>query len=583
MSEAGALRDGVAEAARLPATESWDVAVVGGGAAGLTAASVAAAEGCTVVLLEQAAVVGGTTAISGGMVWIPCSGKAAAGQRADSLDAARTYLERVLPPGDRRRLEAFLAWGPEAVRDLEARTALRLQAVVPYPDYYPDRPGATAGGRVLEPAPYDARALGDAFALLRDPLPEFTLFGGMMVSRADIPQFRRAARSPRAAFAVARLLLRYGVQRLRARRGTTLYLGNALAARLLQSALDGGVAVRTGITVERLCTDADGRVGGVVAVDAGGARREIGCRRGVILATGGLSRDPALRARYVPAEAGDVTAAIDPGRAPRGARLAADIGARLSDASEQGAFWVPASLFQRADGSRGVFPHTVTDRAKPGLIAVGRDGRRFVNEAVSYHEFVKAQLASGDLAIPAWLLCDRRFLWTYGLGKVKPFARSVRGEVAGGYLRRGDSIGALAGAIGVPAGALVQTVDSYNRHARDGEDPVFGRGGTIYQRHLGDADQTPNPCVAPIEQAPFYAVAVWPADLGMAAGIVTDEWGRVVREDGSVIENLYACGNDMASVMEGAYPGPGITLGPAITFGWLAGRHAATAHRGRFN
>jgi hypothetical protein len=230
-----------------------------------------------------------------------------------------------------------------------------------------------------------------------------------------------------------------------------------------------------------------------------------------------------------------------------------------------------------------VFPHTVTDRAKPGLIAVGRDGRRFVNEAVSYHEFVKAQLASGDLAIPAWLLCDRRFLWTYGLGKVKPFARSVRGEVAGGYLRRGDSIGALAGAIGVPAGALVQTVDSYNRHARDGEDPVFGRGGTIYQRHLGDADQTPNPCVAPIEQAPFYAVAVWPADLGMAAGIVTDEWGRVVREDGSVIENLYACGNDMASVMEGAYPGPGITLGPAITFGWLAGRHAATAHRGRFN
>lgn len=558
--------------------EVFDVVVVGGGAAGLTAASVAAAEGASVLLLEQAPVIGGTTAISGGMVWIPGSGKAAPG----TDESARTYLDASLPPGDRERLDAFLAWGPEAVRDLEARTALRLRPVPTYPDYYPDRPGATAGGRVLEPVPYDARALGAAFALLRDPLPEFMLFGGMMIDRADIPHLRRAARSPRSALYVARLLLRYAAQRLRARRGTTLYLGNALAARLLQSAIDGGVAIRTGITVNDLCLGTEGQVSGLIASDAQGRSRAIHARHGVVLATGGLSHGGTLRARYVPGRAGTLTATVDPGKAPRGAQLAATAEAGLSAPTDRGAFWVPVSTFTRRDGSQGVFPHTVTDRAKPGLIAVGCDGRRFVNEAVSYHEFVRAQLAS-DHAVPAWLLCDRRFLWKYGLGKVKPFTRSLEAELASGYLKRAETIPCLARAIGVPEDALVRTVEGYNPAARRGEDPAFGRGRDIYQRHLGDADHGPNPCVAPIEDAPFYAVAVQPADLGMSAGILTDAQARVLRADGSTIPGLYACGNDMASVMEGAYPGPGITLGPAITFGWLAGRGAATAHRGGFN
>jgi succinate dehydrogenase/fumarate reductase flavoprotein subunit len=435
---------------------------------------------------------------------------------------------------------------------------------------------------VLEPVPYDARALGKAFALLRDPLPEFMLFGGMMISRQDIPHLRRVARSWRSALHVAGLLLRYARQRLTARRGTTLYLGNALVARLLQSALDLGVTLRTGTSVERLSWEA-GRVSGVSTRDAGARRSEIRARRGVVLATGGLSHGGALRTPYVPALAGTLTAAIDPGAAPRGARLAADIGARLSEPTQDGAFWVPASIFNRHDGTRGVFPHTVTDRAKPGLIAVGRDGRRFVNEAVSYHEFVRAQLASGGNAIPAWLLCDRVFLWQYGLGKVKPFARSLAAEVASGYLSRGATMAALAEAIGVPAPALADTVATYNRDARRGEDPLFGRGRDIYQRHLGDAEQKPNPCVAVLEQPPFFAVAVWPADLGMSAGIVTDAQARVLRPDGSPIEGLFACGNDMASVMDGAYPGPGITLGPALTFGWLAGRQAATDGRHGFN
>ena len=217
----------------------------------------------------------------------------------------------------------------------------------------------------------------------------------------------------------------------------------------------------------------------------------------------------------------------------------------------------------------------MTDRAKPGLIAVGSNGRRFVNEAVSYHEFVRAQLANAGSAIPAWLVCDRRFLWKYGLGKIKPFALSVKSDVASGYLKRADTVAELAKQIGVSAQALQETVQGFNRDAERGEDPAFGRGGDIYQRSLGDADQKPNPCVAPLDAPPFYGVAVYPADLGMSAGIVTDAQARVLATDGSPIRGLFACGNDMASIMEGAYPGPGITLGPALTFGWLAGRHVA--------
>lgn len=553
----------------------WDVVVVGAGAGGLTAACAAAAEGRSVLLLEQADVVGGTTAISGGMVWIPANHKAAAAQCVDSLEAARTYLAETVPGADRERLETFLARGDEALRDLEARTAVRLQPVVTYPDYYPDLPGATSGGRVLEPVPFDGRALGRAFALVRNPLPEFMLFGGMMISRQDIPHLRRAAKSWRSALHVAKLLLKYAVQRLRERRGTTLYLGNALVARLLRSALDLGVTIRTCTSVDRLVADRQGRISILEASDASGRRSRIRARRGVVLATGGLSHDAELRRAYVPDSAGRLSATVSSGAAPHGARLAAALGARLSDPTKDGAFWVPASTFERRDGSPGVYPHTVTDRAKPGLIAVDSNGRRFVNEAVSYHEFVRAQLSNANAAIPAWLVCDSKFLWKYGLGKVKPFALSVKADVAAGYLKRAGTLADLAGQIGVPPRALEETIGAFNKYAENGEDPLFGRGSNIYQRSLGDADQQPNPCVAPLKEAPFYAVAVYPADLGMSAGIVTDAQARVLAADGSPISGLYACGNDMASIMEGAYPGPGITLGPALTFGWLAGRQVA--------
>ena len=553
--------------------ETWDVIVVGAGAAGMTAACVAAAEGRSVLLLEQASVVGGTTAISGGMVWIPANHKAAAGNHPDSLEAARAYLAATVPSAAPERLNAFLAHGDQAVQYLEAHTALRLQPVSTYPDYYPDLPGATLGGRVLEPEPFDARVLGAAFNILRAPLPEFTLIGGMMISRQDIPHLRRMTRSWRSALHVAGLLSRYALQRLSARRGTTLYLGNALAGRLLQSTIQLGVCLRTGITVERLVNE-DGRICGV-EVATQGVMKLIRARKGVILSTGGLSHGGDLRARFVPTAAGTLSASVKSGTSARGAQLALDAGGRLSELTEEGAFWVPASTFTRRDGSQGVFPHTVTDRSKPGLIAVGSHGKRFVNEAVSYHEFVRAQLANAETAVPAFLLCDSRFLWKYGLGRIKPFtfSWSVSAALKEGYLKRATNLKDLAVQLGIPPDALRLTVEHYNTHASQGKDPEFGRGSNAYQRHLGDADQTPNPCVAPIQTGPFYAVKVWPADLGMSAGIVTDDHARVLGPDDAPIPGLYACGNDMASVMEGAYPGPGITLGPALTFAYLAARH----------
>lgn len=550
----------------------WDVIVVGAGAGGMTAACTAAAAGRSVLVLEQANVVGGTTAISGGMVWLPVNHKMAEAGRPDSLEAARTYLAATVPGKRREKLEAFLAQADNALRDLEAKTSLRFQPVLTYPDYYPDLPGGTAGGRVLEPVPFDGSELGAAFNLVRDPLPEFMLFGGMMISRKDIPHFRRATKSVPSALRAGRLLLEYFFQRLKARRGTSLYLGNALTARLLRSALDLGVTIRTGVGVENLELAPDGRVSFVRSRDEKGQLVRIAAKRGIILATGGLSHQAELRRNFVPDAAGSLTATVKSGPMPRGAVLASAVGAGLSDATRDGAFWVPASTFVRADGSEGVFPHTVTDRTKPGLIAVDSNGQRFVNEALSYHEFVRAQLSHANSAIPAWLICDSAFLWKYGLGKIKPFSATVRRDIASGYLIEAASISDLAARIGVPVQALKDTVTRFNRSAIRGEDPEFGRGGDIYQRSLGDADVQPNPCVAPIEKPPFYAVKVVPADLGMSAGIVTDAQTRVLRPDGSVLPGLYACGNDMASVMEGAYPGPGITLGPALVFGWIAGR-----------
>jgi len=242
------------------------------------------------------------------------------------------------------------------------------------------------------------------------------------------------------------------------------------------------------------------------------------------------------------------------------------------------ALWVPVSRYIAADGHEVIFPHTVTDRAKPGAIAVDLSGRRFVNEAVSYHEFVRAMLCSPNgVAMRAFLICDSRFIWRYGLGAIRPFTLRLAPYVQASYLKVAGDLEGLASRIGIDAAALRSTVRSFNEEATRGKDPEFGRGGDDYQRHLGDADQKPNPCVAPILKPPFYAIELRPGDLGTAAGLSTDKKGRVLSSTGNPIPGLYAVGNDAASIMHGHYPGPGITLGPALTHGFLVAKSAAAS------
>lgn len=559
----------------IPAHETYDVIVVGAGAGGMTAAAVAAAEGLRVLVIEKTAFVGGTTAWSDGMVWIPANPKMKDVGLSDSITDAVRYLSSTVPePANAGLRAAFLARGPEAVAYLEANTEVRLQPVKACPDCYPERLGATSGGRVLEPVAFDGTRLGAPFARLRAPLPELTLFGGMMVNRLDIPHLRRAGKSLRSTLRAARLVSEYALQRLRNRRGTTLHLGNALAARLYASLLARQVEIFFCADVEDLSMQGD-HVGGVV-IRHGSRDRLISARRGVVVATGGFSHDAVLRKRFFPAAAGFVSAASTAGTGD-GLRLAATAGAALNTEATSPAYWVPASLFRRDDGSRGVFPHTVTDHAKPGVIAINAAGRRFVNEAQSHHEFVLAMLrdGNGEPDRPFYLVCDRQFLWSYGLGRIKPFTLNLRRYLASGELLKAPDIAQLAAKIGVNPSVLTATIAGYNVDAKQGRDPEFGRGSTIYQRHLGDATHKPNPCVAPILRAPFFAMRIHPADLGTAIGMKVDAQARVLREDGAPIAGLYACGNDMGSIMNGNYPGPGIMLGPALTFGYIAGRHLA--------
>jgi succinate dehydrogenase/fumarate reductase flavoprotein subunit len=239
-------------------------------------------------------------------------------------------------------------------------------------------------------------------------------------------------------------------------------------------------------------------------------------------------------------------------------------------------FWAPVSLIPEPGGGSRPFPHLFLDRAKPGVIAVSPQGKRFVNEAVSYYDFV-CGMNDAELS-EAWLICDHRALRRYGLGPVRPAPAPYRQHLRSGYLKKADSPAELAAVIGVPENALTNTITRFNADATKGEDSEFGKGSTAYQTYLGDAENKPNPCLHPLDKAPYYAIRLHPGDIGTSMGLAVDSQARVLREDRSVVEGLYACGNDMNSIMAGTYPGAGITLGPALTFGYIVGRQVSKAN-----
>ena len=555
-----------------------DVVVVGSGAAGLTAAVTAAAHGLDVVVLEKDAVCGGATAWSGGWLWVPCNPRSRAEGVLEDLDAARTYLRHELGPRyDEARVDALLAHGPAMVAFLESRAALRFVSGTRIADIHGRSPGAGTGGRSVAPQPYDARAMKPALlALLRTPKVETSVFGMGVMAGPDLQAFLHATRSPRAFAHVARRLGRHALDLAIRRRSLWLVNGPALVARLLVAAEAVRVTIRVSSPAAELLVE-DGAVRGVVVAGADG-RETLVARRGVVLASGGFAHDVQLRGTLVPGVPGGGAAwALPPaGVTGDGVRLGMSAGARLATDVASPVAWCPVSEVRYRDGRVGLFPHIV-DRGKPGIIGVLADGRRFVNEADGYHDYVTAMLA----ALPAgadplsWLVCDHAFQRRYPFGLSKPFPVPVGPYLRSGYLTRAPTLRALAQACGIDADGLERTVDDYNRHARRGEDPAFGRGSTPFNRGSGDPSHAPNPCVAPIERAPFYAIRIRPGSFGTFAGLATDAHARVLDAAGNPVPGLYAAGGDQASVMGGHYPAGGINLGPAMTFAYVAALHLA--------
>ncbi|WP_157017213.1 FAD-dependent oxidoreductase [Mesorhizobium xinjiangense] len=560
-------------------SKDYDVVVLGSGAGGMSAAVFAALDGARVLLVERTEYLGGTSAYSAATTWIPLTHHAATVDAEDSFEKVSRYLDRAVGNRSPRAMRAaFLDAGAGVVEELEQRTEVKFRPRPFHPDYLYELEGATSCGRALEPEPFEAAGLGEALKLIRPPIPEFTVLGGMMVDRDDIPHLMKIGKSLKSTAYSARLIGKYYLARLRHGRDSRLLMGNALIGRMLASAQRLGVDIVT--QAETIALRAEGNSVGGLTLRQGETEREIAVVGGIVLATGGFARHPRMRQEKLPQPAPEFSPSA-PGHTGALHDLAFNLGAYHSDEGVQPCFWAPCSHRRRKDGTVAVFPHFVFDRSKPGIISVGRDGRRFVNESTSYHLFGASQFAADvdGSHIPAYLIADATALAKYGMGMIRPGGGDIKSFLADGYLTEGVTLDILAAKLGIDAEGLKDSVARMNRYATTGVDKDFQRGTTVYERANGDPVHGPNPTLGKLETAPYYAVKLWPGDIGSAMGLVGDENARLLRRDGSVIEGLYACGNDLQSIMGGVYPGPGITVGPAIVFGAIAARDAAARSR----
>ena len=558
----------------------FDLVVIGAGGAGLSAAVFAAIDGAKVLVVERTEFVGGTTAWSAGTTWVPGSHHASAVNPSDKLADVTTYLNHAVGAQAPAALrEAFLKHGGDAVAKIEAHSSMKYRPYPKHPDYISDLPGSTLNGRALEPLPFDGRLLGELFPLLRPPIPEFTVLGGMMVDRTDINHLLAMTKSWASLKHALRILGRHLRDRLSHARGTRLVMGNALVGRLLHGLSQHAhatLALKT--AVDALERDANGRVVAVRLSSATGKARVV-AKHGVVLASGGFNRDPVLRAQKLPGIPADWCPAA-PGHTGEALALARGLGAVEGQGAQSPAFWAPVSLRQRPDGSTAVFPHFVMDRAKPGMITVNQAGERFVNESTSYHLFALGMQAARQ-AVPAYMVADAKALRQYGMGMVRPGGKGLAPFLADGYLTEATSLQALADKLGISASGLAQAVADNNAFAQTGVDSQFQRGETAYQQNIGDAAAGGrNPNLGAISEGPYYAVKLYPGDIGAAQGLQTNEHAQLLNAQGQVIAGLYAVGNDMNSIMGGVYPAPGITIGPGLVFAYLAARHALASPMG---
>ncbi len=560
-----------------------DLIVVGTGSAGLSAAITAKKRGLDVVVLEKEPVFGGTTALSGGVLWIPLNPHGRKQNPADSAEAVRRYMmEETGAFYDAEAVNAFIENGPRMVEFFERETSMKFIPTL-YPDYHPNRPGGVEIGRSILAEPYDIRGLGKDMARLKPPLKTITFIGMMFnSSNADLKHFFRATKSLTSFVYVAKRLANHLKELALYRRAINVTSGNALAARLAKSALDLGIPILTSTPAKQILIE-DGQAIGVLAGGADGERR-LTARHGVVLAAGGFPHDvKRITQAYPHLKRGHQHLSPTPvGNTGDGVNMAEAAGAVVDIRFQDSAAWMPVTKVDYGNGEIGVFPHLL-DRYKPGIIGVLKNGKRFTNESNSYHDVGLAMVqACQELDETAmWLICDKPTLGKYGLGFVKPAPMPIGRFIKNGYLFEGKTLADLARVTGVDAAGLERTVREYNVGAVKGQDPAFGRGSTAFNRYLADPENQPNPCVAPVQTGPFYAVKVIMGDLGTFDGIQTSVVGEVLKRDGSKIDGLYAVGNDRASIMGGNYPGAGITHGPNMTFGYVTAHHIADRAQGK--
>ncbi|VVM78713.1 3-oxosteroid 1-dehydrogenase [Pseudomonas fluorescens] len=550
-----------------------DVLVIGSGASGLAAAVTAAELGLDVIVVEKEPTFGGTSAWSGGWLWIPRNPLAVDDGIVEEPELARIYLRNelhsdVLDP----RVEMFLEQGPNMVEFFQHHTEVQFFSGSKMPDFHASE-GFAKGGRSVCAQPFDGRRLGPWIKKLRRPLDIISLGGMGIAGGAELNHFLNASQSAKSMLYAGKRLLRHARDLLCHGRGMHLVNGNALVARLLKSAVDRKVRLLTDTPVRVLLRDGERVVG--ARLERAGRLFEIHARRGVVLACGGFPHDQQRIARQF-AHAPNGTEHLS--AAPKsntgdGLSLGESVGARIAPDMLHAAAWAPVSRVPRGDGGFSGFPHLM-ERAKPGFIAVRQDGRRFVNEADSYHDYMCALFdATGPGETPvSWLICDHRAQRRYGLGWSKPFPFPTASYVRSGYLFKDATLTGLARQCAIDAQQLEATVSTFNQHAEKGCDPLFQRGESLYNKAQGEVLHGPNPSLGSLGKGPFYAVKLVPGSLGTFAGLNTDACARVLNEHDAPIPGLFAVGNDMNSIMNGYYPSGGITLGPGMTFGYIAGR-----------
>jgi succinate dehydrogenase/fumarate reductase flavoprotein subunit len=547
----------------------FDVIVMGSGAAGLTAAVRAAKSGLSVAVLEKAGHFGGTTAISGGGIWIPGSPQAQANNVDDSIDVARDYALKVVGElANPALINAYMQNGPEMVGWLSDNSAVNFLISPPSSDWYPEVEGATDDGRLLAPEEFDGKLLGQNFNRLSKPREEFNAPGGMMIDLFDLPYVDRLP-APGALWHMAKIAIRFMIDKMRFGRGSRLTMGTALAGRLFKSALDANVTLLENTPVESLIVE-NGRITGVNAM-LNGSSQAITARKAVVLASGGFSANKDMRKKYIPFA--DQHVSIMPyDNTGDGINAATSSGAAMGDENHDNAVWSVASKRTREDGYVERYAHLM-DMSKPGCIAVNKKGERFANEA-SQH-FTKAMHATAT--VPAHIIANATFVKKYGLGLCLPGGGKIKALVNNGYLTTGETLSELAEKIGVDADGLKATVEKMEGYGATGKDLDFGKGDTRIDTEIGDAKHLPNPCLGPVGDGPYYAVEIFPGDGSTTVGVKINEHCQVIGEDGMPLAGLFAAGLDANSIWQGKSPAHGCNVGPAMVLGYIAGTSIANS------